>query len=302
MSTPLIVALPGNEALAARLVRGLDGELATVEFRRFPDGESYVRFHTPAAGRSVVLACTLDRPDEKFLALSFAAGTARELGAARVGLVAPYLAYLRQDKRFKPGEALTSALFARMLSSAFDWLVTIDPHLHRLSTLDAIYTIPTGTLHAAPLIAQWIAKHVSLPLLIGPDVESEQWVGAIAAECRAPHIVLGKRRRGDRAVEISVPDIGRWSDRTPVLIDDIISSAHTMIETLSQLSKLGMKPAICIGVHAVFGYKAFDALRAAGPARIVTVNTIFHETNEIDVSPLLVEAVRSKLEATARCS
>ena len=94
-------------------------------------------------------------------------------------------------------------------------------------------------------------------------------------------------------VEISVPDIGRWSDRTPVLIDDIISSAHTMIETLSQLGKLVMKSAVCIGVHPVFGREAYDALRAARPARIVTANTIPHETNEIDVTPLLVEAVRS---------
>ena len=27
----------------------------------------------------------------------------RKLGAAHVGLVAPYLAYMRQDRRFKPG-------------------------------------------------------------------------------------------------------------------------------------------------------------------------------------------------------
>jgi ribose-phosphate pyrophosphokinase len=293
MTTPLIVALPGNEGLAVDLARGLGAELAETEFRRFPDGESYVRLDTEVTGRSVLLACTLDQPDEKFLTLMFSAVNARDLGAARVGLVSPYLAYMRQDKRFRPGEAVTSALFAGLLSAGLDWLVTIDPHLHRVSTLDAIYPIETRVLHAAPLVARWIVEHVSQPLLIGPDAESEQWVGTIAAECGAPHIVLEKRRRGDRAVEISVPDMRRFQDRTPVLVDDIISSARTMIEALSHLRTADMKPAICVGVHAVFATKAYGELRAAGGERIATTNTIRHETNDIDVTPLLVDAVRT---------
>ena len=67
------------------------------------------------------------------LPLIFAAATARELAAAKIGLVAPYLAYMRQDRRFNPGEAVTSRQVAGLLSSAFDWLVTVDPHLHRYS-------------------------------------------------------------------------------------------------------------------------------------------------------------------------
>jgi ribose-phosphate pyrophosphokinase len=292
MSAPLIVALPGNEALAARLAEGLGGELADAEFRRFPDGESYVRLATPVAGRLVVLVCTLDRPDEKFLPLAFAAMTARELGASGIGLVAPYLAYLRQDKRFKTGEAVTSALFAQILSRCLNWLVTIDPHLHRLSALDQVYGIPTRTLHAAPLIARWIVDNVSRPLLIGPDAESEQWVAAIAAQCQAPHIVLDKIRRGDRTVQISVPNIGQSRDRMPVLVDDIISSAHTMIEVLSQLRSKSSNPPVCIGVHGIFGPGAYEGLQAAS-SRLVTTNTIPHETNGIDVIPLLVEGLRS---------
>jgi ribose-phosphate pyrophosphokinase len=292
LDAPLVVALPGNEALTARLADGLEAELAVTEFRRFPDGESYVRIDTPVAGRSVALVCTLDRPDEKFLMLKFAAATARELGAASIGLVAPYLCYLRQDKRFKPGEAVTSAVFAGLMSDGFDWLVTIDPHLHRLSGLESVYTIPTLALHAAPLIAQWITTNISNPLLIGPDSESEQWVKEIAAKCRAPHVVLEKRRLGDRAVKISVPTLGPWYGHTPVLIDDIISSARTMIEAASQIGSV--KPIICIGVHGIFAVGAYEALKAIG-AEVVTTNTILHETNAIDVAPLLEGAVRSLL-------
>ena len=295
MSAPLVVALPGNESLAATLAKGLDGEVANAKFRRFPDCESYVCLDTPAKRRSVVFVCTLDRPDEKVLPLLFAAATARELGASKVGLVAPYLCYLRQDKRFKPGEAVTSALFARMLSSVFDWLATIDPHLHRVRTLDEIYTTRTQTLHAAPLIAQWIARNVPRPLLIGPDTESEQWVAEIARSSGAPYVVLKKIRYGDRKVEITIPDLQRWRDRTPVLVDDIISSAQTLTKTLSHLQRLEANPAVCIGVHAVFAPGACETLQAALPSQVVTTNTILHPTNAIDVSELLTNAIRGSV-------
>src|SRR6516165_4278571 len=114
--SPVIFALPGNEAITGALATQLGAELGTSEVRRFPDGDSYVRLDTPVAGRAVILVCTLDRPDEKFLPLSFMATTARELGADRVGLVSPYLAYMRQDKRFRSGEAVSSVHFAKLLS------------------------------------------------------------------------------------------------------------------------------------------------------------------------------------------
>jgi ribose-phosphate pyrophosphokinase len=273
------------------LAKILNAELAVTEFRRFPDGESYVRIDTPVDVRAVVLVCTLDRPDEKFLMLMFAAATARELGATKVGLVAPYLCYLRQDTRFKPGEAITSAIFARLVSSHFDWLVTIDPHLHRLPALSSVYTIPSQVLHAAPLIAEWITKNVPRPFLIGPDEESEQWVGKIAAECAVPFVVLKKRRLGDRSVEVSVPAVDDWRAHTPVLVDDIISSARTMIETVSRVRSFAER-IVCIGVHGLFATAAYEDLKAAG-ALVVTTNTIPHETSVIDVTPLLGEAIRS---------
>ena len=94
-------------------------EIGAIELRAFPDGETYLRFMSDLSGRTLVIVCTLDRPDEKFLPLLFAAATARELGATKVGLVAPYLAYMRQDRRFKPGEAVTSREVARLVSDAF---------------------------------------------------------------------------------------------------------------------------------------------------------------------------------------
>lgn len=286
-----LLAMPGNEAMAGRIAAALGGNCARATVRRFPDGESYVRIDTRPLAPEVAIVCTLDRPDDKALPLLYLAAAARAQGARRVGLVAPYLAYLRQDRLFQDGEALTSLYFARLISNAFDWLITVDPHLHRYHALTDVYTVPAEALAAAPTVADWIRANVAAPLLIGPDAESAQWVEAVARHAQAPCIVLRKVRRGDRDVEVTVPDTERWRAHTPVLVDDIISTARTMIETAGHLKHAGLAPPVCVGVHAVFAGDAHDALLASGAARIVTCNTIAHRTNAIDVSSVLADGV-----------
>ncbi len=292
---PLFFALPGNEDLSASLVAALHGESGDVEIRRFPDGESYVRVLSDVTGREVICACTLHRPDDKLLPLYFLANLLKELGATRVGLVAPYLAYMRQDRRFHPGEAVTSKQFAGLISDNFDWMITVDPHLHRLSDLSAIYSIPSVSIHAAPVVSDWIKANIDRPLLIGPDSESEQWVSQVAQQAGAPFTVLQKLRHGDSDVEVSMPNVDAYRDRTPVLVDDIISTAHTMMETVAHLKALGLAAPVCIGVHAVFAGTAFADLRASGAGRIVTCNTIPHETNSVDIVPMVAEQIRKRL-------
>jgi ribose-phosphate pyrophosphokinase len=287
----VVLAVPGSEALGQRVGTLAGIPLGTVESRRFPDGELYLRIDGECAGRSVVVACTLDRPDDKLLPLVFLADTARAMGASRVGLVAPYLAYLRQDRQFRPGEAVTSRTFAGLLSRHVDWLVTIDPHLHRYASLTEIYRVPNRVVHAASALAEWIAAHVDAPVLVGPDEESAQWVEEVAGRAGAPFVVMRKVRRGDRAVDVSAPDMSRYRTRTPVVVDDIISSAQTMIETVKTLVAAGLRAPVCLGVHALFSETAEQALRDAGAARIVTTTSVQHPTSRIDILPLLVPAV-----------
>jgi ribose-phosphate pyrophosphokinase len=299
MMQPLLVALDEEDPLAQPLAAALDAEVARMGRRRFPDGESYLRYDSAPTGRPVILLCSLDRPDGKFLPLAFAAAAARDLGAASVGLVAPYLAYMRQDRRFQPGEAVTSADFARLLSGEIDWLVTVDPHLHRRGALSEIYSVPAVALHTAPLLAGWIRDNVAQPLLVGPDSESAQWVAAVADAVGCPHIVLEKLRRGDRDVEVSVPEVERLAVHTPVLVDDIVSTARTMIETVGHLLRAGMRAPVCVAVHGIFAKDAYEDLQSTGVARIVTTNTVRHKTNAIEVTPLIAAAVR---EITSRHS
>jgi ribose-phosphate pyrophosphokinase len=287
---PILFAMPGNESFTLHLDRAISCEVGQMEMRHFPDGETYVRLQSPVHGRDVILVCTLDRPDEKVMSLYLAARTARELGARRVGLIAPYLAYMRQDARFKEGEGITSTHFAAFLSDFLDWLVTVDPHLHRHHKLNEIYSIPTKVVRAAPAIGDWIAEHVDNPVIIGPDAESEQWASKVAQSVRCPYVVLEKTRKGDREVEVSALDPLEWKGGTPVLVDDITSTAQTMIAAVRKVKDAGLPAPVCVSVHPVFAGSAYDDLRAAGVDRIVSCNTIIHPTNQIDVAEAIAVA------------
>jgi ribose-phosphate pyrophosphokinase len=288
----LLVSLERNNPLTIPFAKSVGAEHALIEVRRFPDGETYLRYDTDVSQRHVILLSSLDDPDSKFLRLSLAISAARDLGASSVGLVSPYLPYMRQDSRFHAGEAVSSVYFASLLSAQVDWLVTVDPHLHRHASLSDIFDIPAVAAHSAPLIAKWIRQSVERPLLVGPDEESRQWVAAVAKDANAPHIVLNKTRRDDRDVEVSAPELNSWSEHTPVLVDDIISTARTMIATIENLKRAGLRSPVCIGVHGLFADNAYRDLIDAGPCRVVTSNTVPHETNAIDVSGLLADAVR----------
>jgi ribose-phosphate pyrophosphokinase len=295
----LIASLPGSEPLGAGLAERLGARRQPVDMRRFPDGESYVRINGQLRDAPLVIVGSLNRPDAKLLPLLLLAATGRELGAAEVGLVAAYLPYLRQDRRFRPGEAVSAVHFARLLADRFDWVVTIEPHLHRLQHLGDIYDVPACAVSAAPLIAAWIRDNIDRPLIIGPDEESRQWVEPAAAAADAPFVVARKCRVGDFHVEVALPDLAAFRDRTPVVLDDIVSTGGTVAQIVRMLVGGGFPAPACVAVHGIFAGDAYDRIVRAGAKVIATCNTIPHGSNAIDVTAHLAEAARGMLERTA---
>lgn len=292
-NSSIVFALFGYDYFAKVIHQSLGYEIGRLTIHQFPDKETVVRIDSPIKGAQILFAVSLDRPNIKLAPLLFAAETARELGATKIGLIAPYLAYMRQDKQFHSGEGISSKYFANIISNYFDWMITIDPHLHRWHSLSDLYSIPTTVLHASEIISHWIKQHVSAPVLIGPDMESSQWVSEIAKMTGAPFLILKKERKGDNLVQVSIPEIDLYRDLTPILVDDIISTAATMIETVKHLTLLKLKSPICMGVHAIFADNAYEDLLKAGASEIITCNTIQHSSNGIDVSDLILKSLKS---------
>ena len=290
---PIVFPLFGYEKLAKSIQKACYYDLGNITLHQFPDEEIVIKIGSNVFERTLFFIAGLDRPNTKFLPLLFAAETARSLGASKIVLITPYLGYMRQDKVFETGQGITSTYFAKLISHYFDGLITIDPHLHRWHALSEIYDIPTHVLHAADNIANWIHHHIKNPVLIGPDAESMQWVEDIAQKANAPFLILEKNRKGDSNVEISIPNLEHYRGFTPVLVDDIISTGMTMINTIKQLNALKMPSPICIGVHAVFAGVAYETLLASGVDQIVTCNTIPHISNGIDINNNMIDFLKT---------
>lgn len=286
----LVLGFDDYEPQAKRLAAHADLPYSAIEIHRFPDGESLVRL--PEKLPSEVVFCrSLDHPNDKLIELELAAAAAVELGARRLLLVAPYLCYMRQDRSFHPGEAVSQRVIGRLLARRFDTVITVDPHLHRTHELAAAVPVRRAvTLSAAPVMAEWLGSREPKPVLLGPDEESEQWVGAIARSSGCAYAVARKRRLGDREVRIDLPEFD-FSSRPVVIVDDIASTGKTLAEAARRLASAGAARISVLVTHALFVGDALDELRQAGVSTILSTDSIAHETNGLELAPLLAAAL-----------
>lgn len=292
MSTSaLLLCFDDELALARSLSEATGMALACVQTHVFPDGETKLQLPTHLPSR-VVLLRSLHQPNTKLIELLLSARTARALGAQHLSLVAPYLAYMRQDMAFQPGEAVSQQIVGHFLGELFDAVITVDPHLHRIARLDqAIPCAQALALTAAPLLADFVHQQRPDALLVGPDEESEQWITAAAQARQMDHAVCRKTRHGDRQVDIHLPDVA-VAGRAVVLLDDIASSGHTLAKTAELLLQGGARSVDVAVTHALFSGDALAVVQAAGVGHIWSTNTVLHESNCVNVAGLLATALR----------
>ena len=285
--------------LGARIAAALGCAVLPLECRRFPDGERYLRLlEDPREHEVWIVADTLP-PDDRLFGIQMLAATLRSQGAARVGLVAPYLPYMRQDIAFHPGESVSAQHMAALIGASVDALVTVDAHLHRIDSLDTVFGIPARNLSAARLLAEAIARDVERPILVGPDSESTQWVSAAAAHIGCPWTVLRKERNGDRAVQVTGSFEPAWHVLEPVLLDDVLSTGTTLVEACNLLTRAGMLPPRVAIVHAIFAGDAEERLRRAGVREILSCDALPHPSNRVGLAPLIAAALREGLPGQA---
>jgi ribose-phosphate pyrophosphokinase len=295
----VVYALADSARFARRLARALDAPLAPIRLHRFPDRETLVRV-AAAPGADAVVVQSFDDPDPKLMPVLLAADGLRRAGARRVTLVAPYLAYMRQDRVFHPGEPISQRVFGEALGHAFDRVLTLEAHLHRVRRLAEVMPGRARSLSAAPVIAEWLRRRGAGTLAVGPDEESAPWIKAVARAAGVPWAVGTKRRLGDRNVRIHFAALPRC-DRA-VAIDDVASSGATLAAAIRGLREHGVRTVDAAVVHAIFAPGALSAIRRAGARAVVSCDTIEHPTNAIRCAGLLAAALTGAHEQPLRTS
>ncbi|MDO9139827.1 MAG: ribose-phosphate diphosphokinase [Methylobacter sp.] len=288
----MILAFPDYLPQAQRLAMRLDVPLAEVVLHHFPDGESLIRL-PPSLPEHLIICRSLNQPNDKLIELLLCATTARELGAKRLTLVTPYLSYMRQDIANQPGEAVSQRIVGKLLADLFDDVLTVDPHLHRISLLTQAIPIKNAiSLTAANEIGLFLQQQFSHALLLGPDSESEQWVSAIAGNIGFDYAIADKVRRGDTQVDMVLPD-KNFAGIPVVIIDDMASTGRTLAKAAGLLQAADCDNVYAVVTHALFCGDAYTHILNSGVKAVWSTDSIAHPSACIQLDTLLANAIKA---------
>lgn len=282
-----VVSCSHGKHLGGKIARLLHKRSSSLIADKFPDGELRVRVDCNVKNKEVIFIQSFYRDvSDCIVEIILAAQTATELGARRLVLVAPYFPYMRQDKRFHKGEAISQKIIAELVDRYFDGVYVMDPHLHREAKLKHLFKIKSKKLTANSLIAGYIKKNIRNPVIIGPDEESYKWASNVAEMLGAESRILVKKRYSSYHVKVTLNKKINLKGKNTVIVDDIVSTGHTILETAKVLRRLGAKTVYCICVHGIFVDDALNKLGKAG-INVISTNTIPSEVAKIDVSGVI---------------
>jgi ribose-phosphate pyrophosphokinase len=296
VSAAIIQSLPSSSRDAIRLAALLGIPCHEIAIHDFPDGE--IRVTAGPAAPVTILYASLDHPNEKLVALMFAAEALRRGGAKRLVLLAPYLCYMRQDAAFHTGEAISQKVIGPLLARYVDRVITVDAHLHRTPDIETVFPgIESDNLSAMPAIADALRRTGNDPatIVVGPDAESLPWVSSLAGLLGLAHTVAQKSRRGDRSVEIAFPDNTIIAGHPALIVDDIVSSGGTLTACARALIAAGAVTVDAVVTHALFPEALCREMASAGIRSIRSTCSVPHSTNAIALDALFAEALNNEL-------
>ena len=287
----LVIGFDDYHQQAKALAEALRVDYQEVYRHTFPDGESLIQVPTELPAH-VILVRSLDQPNSKIIELLFSVSALRKHGAKRITLVAPYFCYMRQDTENRTGEAVSQQVIGKLFADNFDDVITVDPHLHRVSKLSQVIPIQNAlAISAGGAIGQFLKNNLKEGVLVGPDSESEQWVKAIASEIGFSYVVAAKIRTGDKQVDVQIPERD-YQDQNIIIIDDMTSTGRTIAHAAEKLLQADARQVDAVITHPLFCGDAEQYINQSGVSNIWSTDSITHPTNAISLARLLAKYIR----------
>lgn len=287
-----------NPRLAEAVARGLGTPLGACAHERFPDGELQLEIKESVRGDDVYLIQPTCPPvADHLLELLLLADACRRAGAGVLTAVVPYYGYARQDRRAKGREPIGARLIADLVeASGIKRIILVDLHT---PAAEAFFSLPVEHLSAVHLLATTVRPSISTDaIVVAPDLGAVRLAEAYAGLLGLPQATVHKIRQGPEAVQAR-EIVGDVRDRAPLIVDDMISTGHTIAVAVRALLAAGCKPDVTVVVtHGLFVGPIERVLRDLPIGRVVTTDSVPPRVDlplpiEVaTVAPLLVEAIR----------
>ena len=288
-----------HPALAEEICEYLGISLGAVEAYNFSDGEIFCQLRENVRGADVFIVQSICDPvNESLMELLIMLDTMKRSSASSVTAVVPYYAYARQDKKDKPRVPITAKLVADLITKAgADRVLTMDLHA---AQIQGFFDVPVDHLFAAPVMLDAI-RELDIPdlMIVSPDAGGVERARAIAKRLHAGLAIVDKRRVAANEAKV-MHVIGDVSDRTVLILDDIIDTAGTLTHTVEALHKQGASRIFAAGVHAVLSGPALERIDQSHLEEVLITNTTPVEQKVAQcsklrphtVAPLLGEAIQ----------
>jgi ribose-phosphate pyrophosphokinase len=296
----LIVIGPASQLLGMRTVLKTGLDYVETEYKRFPDGECYIRIkledESVIAGKEIVLIQTLGASNhadqnQRLLELIMMISSLKRMGSAKIRVFVPYLAYARQDKAFRPGESLIAHLVCSMIENAgADEFYTIDVHADHILEM---FTIPAFNLNPMKLLAEYVkTKNLQNPVVVSPDKGAVQRSKSFA-KFFGKHVPVEEFSKERDVVTGDIKMTGEFNvDKMDVIIsDDIISTGGTMSSAIKIAKKSGARKVYAIGSHLLLIQDAITKILGAGADEIIGTDTLMNPFAQVSMADLLSEAI-----------
>jgi len=287
----IVIPGPASQELGREIADILNMRVVPIEFKRFPDGESRIRFTESVEGKDVAIVQTTGPPqNENLIQLFIMADSARDLKAKSITAVVPYFAYARQDKRFRSGEPFSVKTIVSLLEACgVTRIVTVNSHNPKVLKT---FKIHIDDLSAISLLAQYFKKQgfeeafsISLGkkavnMAIQADTVLEGGYGYASTQRDK---VTGEVTIEEKTLPVKNRDV--------VIFDDIISSGGTMGKAVEWAKKQGARRVYAACVHPLLIGDARDRILESGAEGIIGTDSVPSPFSVVSVAPLIAEAL-----------
>jgi ribose-phosphate pyrophosphokinase len=265
----------------------------------FSDGEFYCQILENVRGKDVFLVQPTCSPvNDNLIELLIMIDAFKRASAARITAVIPYYGYARQDRKDKPRVPISSKLVADLLTAAgTSRILTMDLHAGQIQ---GFFNIPVDHLFAAPVLVEYL-KEMKIPELtiVSPDAGGVERARAFAKRLQADLAIIDKRRAVANEAEV-MNIIGHVAGRNIVIVDDMIDTAGTLVNSVHALRRKKAKRILACATHGVLSGPALQRLGSTPVDEIVLTNTIpldgtrkLPNMTVLSVAGLLAKAIRS---------
>ncbi len=287
----IIVPGPASQELGRKIAELLKQKIVPIEFKRFPDGESYIRFDGEVENEDMIIVQTTSPPqNENLVQLLLMADTAKELKAKTITVVVPYFAYARQDQRFRPGEVFSVKTIVTLLQTCgVSKILTVNSHNPAiLKTLQ----VPIKDLSAIPLLAEHFKNkgfNRAFSLALGKKglataVEADKVLeGGYGYISTQRDRITGKVTIEEKPLPVKGRDV--------IVFDDIISSGGTMVKAVAWAREQGARTVHAACVHPLLIGDAENKIFQSGADSIVGTDSVPSHISVVSVAPLIAEAL-----------